>query len=384
MTILYHFRTRGAGAEAVHISGIVRAFEKMGHRVILSSPTGVDPRQTAGASPFTEPRSGAFLSRLSRHLPRALFELIELFYNLPAYTRNLRLVRRCDCQLIYERHAFFLFSTALVAAMCRCPLVVEVNELVGDPRVRAQPVFAGLARWTDRFLFRRASLIVAVSPHLQRRVQEYGIPADRILVLPNAVSEEELAIPSSTPPLPALPPNSFILGFTGWLVEWHRLDFLIQALATPQFSSVVFLIIGEGPLRPALEAQATAAGVQLRFAGPLPHASVPAALRAMDACVIPHSNDYRSPIKLFEYMAQERPVLAPRTEPIEAVVEDGKEALLFTPLDSDSFRSSLSKLLDDKELRKSLGRNARRLIEERHTWRHNARQVLESIDKNFN
>jgi glycosyltransferase involved in cell wall biosynthesis len=104
----------------------------------------------------------------------------------------------------------------------------------------------------------------------------------------------------------------------------------------------------------------------------------------MDACVIPHSNDYRSPIKLFEYMAQERPVLAPRTEPIEAVVEDGKEALLFTPLDSDSFRSSLSKLLDDKELRKSLGRNARRLIEERHTWRHNARQVLESIDKNFN
>jgi glycosyltransferase involved in cell wall biosynthesis len=227
MTILYHFRTRGAGAEAVHIAGIVNAFEKMGHHVILSSPTGVDPRQTAGASPFAKSRT--------RPLPRVLFELLELLYNLPAFAQNLRLARRHDCNLIYERHAFFLFSTALVAAIHRCPLVVEVNELVGDPRVRAQPLFSGLARWSDRFLFRRASLVVVVSPHLQRRVMGYGIPADRILILPNAVSDEELA-PPSTPPAPLLkdlPPNTFTLGFTGWLVEWHRLDFLIQALAAP-------------------------------------------------------------------------------------------------------------------------------------------------------
>ena len=377
MTILYHFRTRGAGAEAVHIAGIVNAFEKMGHHVILSSPTGVDPRQTAGASPFAKSRT--------RPLPRVLFELLELLYNLPAFAQNLRLARRHDCNLIYERHAFFLFSTALVAAIHRCPLVVEVNELVGDPRVRAQPLFSGLARWSDRFLFRRASLVVVVSPHLQRRVMGYGIPADRILILPNAVSDEELA-PPSTPPAPLLkdlPPNTFTLGFTGWLIEWHRLDFLIQALAAPEFSSVILIIIGEGPLRPTLEDQARAAGVQIHFAGPLPHSEIPAALRSIDACVVPHSNDYRSPIKLFEYMAQERPVLAPRTEPIEAVVEDGKHALLFTPLDIESFRLSLSKLLKYSSIRQSLGKSARRLIEDRHTWQRNAAKVFEGLDKNF-
>jgi glycosyltransferase involved in cell wall biosynthesis len=377
MTILYHFRTRGAGAEAVHIAGIVNAFEKMGHHVILSSPTGVDPRQTAGASPFAKSRT--------RPLPRVLFELLELLYNLPAFAQNLRLARRHDCNLIYERHAFFLFSTALVAAIHRCPLVVEVNELVGDPRVRAQPLFSGLARWSDRFLFRRASLVVVVSPHLQRRVMGYGIPADRILILPNAVSDEELA-PPSTPPTPLLkdlPPNTFTLGFTGWLVEWHRLDFLIQALAAPEFSSVILIIIGEGPLRPTLEDQARAAGVQIHFAGPLPHSEIPAALRSIDACVVPHSNDYRSPIKLFEYMAQERPVLAPRTEPIEAVVEDGKHALLFTPLDIESFRLSLSKLLKYSSIRQSIGKSARRLIEDRHTWQRNAAKVFKGLDKNF-
>jgi glycosyltransferase involved in cell wall biosynthesis len=99
----------------------------------------------------------------------------------------------------------------------------------------------------------------------------------------------------------------------------------------------------------------------------------------MDACVVPHSNDYRSPIKLFEYMAQERPVLAPRTEPIESLLEEGREALLFIPLDVQSLRSALRKLLGSSELRQSLGRSARRLVEERHTWEKNARAIMARI-----
>src|ERR1700722_4654598 len=107
MNILYHFRTRGTGAEAVHISGIVRAFEKMGHHVFLSSPTGIDPRQTAGSSPFAKSptETSSSLAHLSRFLPRGLFELLEFLYNVPAFLRNLRLARRHDCRFIYERHA---------------------------------------------------------------------------------------------------------------------------------------------------------------------------------------------------------------------------------------------------------------------------------------
>jgi teichuronic acid biosynthesis glycosyltransferase TuaC len=381
--ILYHFRTRGTGAEAVHISGIVRAFEKMGSPVILSSPTGIDPRQGAGATPFAEPGAGTtgLLSRLTRRLPGGLFELLEFLYNIPAYRRNLRLACSGGVRLIYERHAFFLFSTALVANRCGCPLVVEVNELVGDPRIRAQPLFSWLARWTDRFVFRRARLIVTVSPHLKRRVEEYGIPPERVIVLPNAVSEAELAVPAEEWPIrEVLPQPAFLLGFVGWLVEWHRLDFVIKALAMPEFSNVVLVLIGEGPLQSTLEAQARALGVRLYCAGPLPHARIPAALRAMDACVVPHSNAYRSPIKLFEFMAQARPILAPRTEPIESVAADEKEALLFTPLDINSFRYSLSKLLKSSDLRETIGTGARRAVEQRHTWEGNAQHILAKVD----
>jgi glycosyltransferase involved in cell wall biosynthesis len=83
-------------------------------------------------------------------------------------------------------------------------------------------------------------------------------------------------------------------------------------------------------------------------------------------------------------MAQKRPILAPRTEPIEAVVEDGEQALLFIPLDVESFRSSMRKILESSNLRDYLGKNARRLIEDCHTWQHNARRIFESLDKKFN
>jgi len=374
MNILYHFRTRGTGAEAVHIAGIVRAFEGMGHGVILSSPTGADPRRTAGTSPFAEPGTST-----RGWLGRLIFEALEIGYNIPAFFRNLGLVRRHGCGMIYERHAFFLFSTALVAGLMGRPLVVEVNELIGDPRVREQPVFAGLARWSDRFVFKRARLIVTVSPHLRRRVLEYGITEERVVVAPNAISARELEAPARTISF-GLPASNFLLGFVGWLVEWHRLDFVIDALAAPEFARVVLVVIGEGPLRGRLEEQARERGVRIHFHGPLPHADIPAALRAMDACVVPHSNAYRSPIKLFEFMAQERPILAPRTEPIETVVRDGEEALLFAPLEVESFRRALLKLLNSKALCDSLGRAARRAVEEKHTWEGNAVRIMASID----
>ena len=247
--------------------------------MVLSSPTGADPRQTAGETPFS---SGA----KSPRLPAFVFELLEIAYNIPAFFRNLRLARQNNVRFIYERHAFFLFSTALVARILGLPLIVEVNELVGDPRIRAQPAFSWLAHWTDRFLFRRARLIAVVSPHLKRRVAQYGIPEERILVLPNAVSEAELAIPAGPPPF-ALQPAAFQLCFVGWLVEWHRLDFVIEALAAPEFAGVQLVLIGEGPLRENLAAQAQALGVKIQFAGTLPHAQIPAAVRMMDACVVP-------------------------------------------------------------------------------------------------
>jgi glycosyltransferase involved in cell wall biosynthesis len=115
------------------------------------------------------------------------------------------------------------------------------------------------------------------------------------------------------------------------------------------------------------------------FAGSVPHREVTELVAAADVAVVPHSNAYRSPIKLFEYMAAVRAVVAPRVEPVESVVQDGTHALLFEPLNIDALAQALIKLANDATLRVKLGAAGRKLVEEKHTWPANAQKVLERL-----
>lgn len=375
MNILIHFRTRSTGAEAVHLAGMAGGFETLGHPVVFSSPTGVDPRQTAGRNPFAEHPS---------RVPRALFEALEIGYNGASLLRNGRLLRAGRFGLIYERHAFFLCTTPLLAKHYRVPLVLEVNELVGDARIRPQPYLPALVRCCDRILFRRADLIVTVSPYLKRRVEAAGARPDRVIVLPNAVSRDTVAAAAGAPAAAAVRAryglgDEVVIGFVGWFAAWHRIELLVEAFARcdPARHRLRLLLVAEGDRR-ALEELAIRRGVRDRvvFAGAVPHAEVPAHVAAMDLCVVPNSNQFRSPIKLFEYMAQGRTPVAPKVEPIEMVVRDGVNGLLFEPLAADSLAAALRRAAADPALRDRLGARARADVLAHHTWDRNAETVL--------
>ncbi len=339
------------------------------------------PTATAGQNPF-RPGRRSLLSRFAAHAPRIVFELLEIAYNALAGRRLAALLGRERFDLIYERHAFFLCVTALLAKRRNVPLIVEVNELAGDERIRAQPWLLPLARWADRITFRRADLIVVVSPHLQRRITAMGIRPEKILVLPNAVDEQTLdAVTDAVAARQRLQcANTVIIGFAGWFVPWHRLDVLLAEFASlaAQTPELRLMLVGDGPLRASLEAQAVALGVRdrLLFTGALAHAEMPHYLAAMDICVVPHSNAYRSPIKLFEYMARGRAVIAPRTEPIAQILRHGENGLLFDPENPDDLRAQLAALVASPELRARLGEQARRDVREHHTWTQNAQAVL--------
>lgn len=381
MTILYHFRTQGTGAEGVHIAGVARAFEELGHRVVFSSPTGIDPRRSAGANPFRDAKKRGLLARLAARAPGFVFEFMELAYNFPALVRNRALIARERCDLIYERHAFFLCTTSLLGV----PFVVEVNELAGDERVRSTPWLGWLARWADRFTFRRARLIVVVSPHLRRRIAELGVPAEKVLVLPNAVSTESLDAPVEDTAIRQRHGlnDAVVVGFIGWFVPWHRLDRLIEqfaALASDQ-PRLRLMLVGDGPLRASLVALGSQLGIADRivFTGAVPHGETAAHLAATDISVVPHSNEYRSPIKLFEAMARGCAVIAPRTEPIEMVIRHGENGLLFDPENPADLRAQIARLVADPDLRHRLGQQAREDVRLKHTWRANAQTVLDHL-----
>jgi glycosyltransferase involved in cell wall biosynthesis len=388
LRILYHFRSRGTGAEAVHIAGIAGAFQRMGHEVSFESPTGVDPLETRGTSPFQRKSSANWLNRLVDRCPGWLFECLEITYNWVAAFRVRNWIRRGEIDLLYERHAFFLCSPAVIAHRHKVPMILEVNELVGDERIRAQPLLSWVARWTDEIAFRNASLIAVVSPHLQRRVVSLGIPAGKVVVVPNAVNPEDYPLRTDVAEakrLRGFRTEDVLLGFVGWFVPWHQLDRLLQCFAqvSDEFPQASMVLVGEGELEPQLRALCADLNLtdRVRFLGAIPHREIPEVLAAMDVCLVPQSNPYRSPIKLFEYLASGKAVVAPRTEPIASVVEDGEHALLFDPASADELTQVLRRVLSDPPLRERLGKSGRDHVLRHHTWQHNAECLLEHLSR---
>jgi glycosyltransferase involved in cell wall biosynthesis len=109
---------------------------------------------------------------------------------------------------------------------------------------------------------------------------------------------------------------------------------------------------------------------------------VPEYIAAFDVAVQPGVPSYACPLKLIEYMALGKAIVAPRSPSIEEVLEDDCTGLLFDAGDERSLSASLDRLRGSDELRVRLGSAARRhVIENRMTWRHNAQCVIEMFQE---
>ena len=390
MKILYHHRTQGHGAEGVHITGIVTALRRSGHEVTLLNPPGVDPESTAGSYLYGQ-RAG-LVSRLwrwiSKWLPQILFELLELSYNVSHASRLRAALRAERYDLIFERYAFFLSTTARMAARRGIALMLEVNEVAGIPRARPL-VLRRLAQRMEARTLQRASGVVVVSGFLRDWLHARGVARHKILVLPNAVDQtlfgqshdsnsvrEELSLGPS-----------LVLGFIGWIDPWDNLERLLAVFGDlcQHHRHLKLLLIGDvvgkgvgRDVVPKLIAKLGLEG-QVVSLPRVPRAEIPRHIAAMDICVIPDSNDFGSPVVLFEYMAMGRTVVAVDVEPVTDVLVDGENGLLFSKDDPASLTKVLRKAIEDEALRRRLGENARHQVESRHTWDANVEQILTAV-----
>ena len=118
------------------------------------------------------------------------------------------------------------------------------------------------------------------------------------------------------------------------------------------------------------------------FTGPVVHEDMSAYLAAMDVAVAPYpalEGFYFSPLKLFEYMAMERPVVVSRAAQGAPVVQ-GETALQFDPGDRAGLVACIQELRRDATLCRDLGRKASSLIQSNCTWRHNAARVVSWVE----
>jgi len=384
MNIIYHHRTQATGAEGVHISYIIKGLRELGHRVVVVSPTGHEPGNTAGNNPYARKKTlkSRLLDLLSRLLPQSMFELLEIAYNAAATRKIEAILKAQRIDFIYERYAFFMSAGVHLAKKHNIPIIVEVNEIAGHKRVRRQ-AFVGQARRREQYVFQNADAIIVVSDFLREEIGKLGVDKNKIHVIPNGVDEKEFS-PQAVQKIDrrklGIGEQTVALGFIGWFVGWHNLELLVDVFGDLAGGrDVALVLIGDGVLKEKLLALARARGIEgkLIMPGAVPYRQIPAYIAALDICIIPGSNDYRSPIKLFEYMAMAKPVVAPRYQPIEAIVTHDVDGLIFEANSRESLKNILEGIIGDAGKRHDIGANARRKIIENHTWLNNAKKVVD-------
>ncbi len=367
MRILYSHRIQSRDGQSVHVEELIHAFRAAGHEVLVVGPGFYEKTEFGGES--------SLVATIRRILPGWAQELAELAYNAPATWRLWRAWRAFRPDVIYERYNLYFLAGAILARLFRAPVFMEVNSPLAEERVK----FGGLklrrlAFAVERFTWRSAALALPVTRVLADIMIAAGVDPNRVQVVPNGIVLDRF------PPRASRAVDApVVLGFVGFVRDWHGLDTVIDGMAREQAAtSVTLAVVGDGPARDALEHQAATLGIadRVRFSGLVPHDQVAAHVMDFDIALQPGVTPYASPLKIFDYMAAGCAIVAPDQPNIREILEHEQTALLFDPASTDSRWAAIQRLIQDPALRLRLGFAARASLERRgYTWDGNAARI---------
>jgi glycosyltransferase involved in cell wall biosynthesis len=388
MRILYSHRVQSKDGQSVHIEELIGALRRQGHAVDVVGPAFYEQAGFGGGD-------RSLVATLKARLPAAAYELAELGYNALSIAAILRAGRGHGPSrqglggppdAIYERYNLFHLAGLAARRGLKRPLLLEVNSPLAEERTRHGNLkLVSLARRVEAMTWRGADLVLPVTDVLADHVRAAGVPDERIHVVPNGIDPRLYASLDGLAWRQRLQLGSgeIAIGFVGFVRPWHGLDRVLDRMARDRRANLRLIVAGDGPAIPDLTAQAKSLGIasRVQFLGLVGRADIPPLLAAFDIALQPHVVAYASPLKLFEYMAASRAIVAPSTPNIREVLTDNVDALLVPPDDPDALWQAIAALADDATVRARLGAGARRTLDRRdYTWDGNARRVAALAD----
>ena len=292
-------------------------------------------------------------------------------------------------------HAASNFANARLAVTLRerygLPVVYEVRGFWEDTWLSRHPDAGQLARselyQRNRDLETRcmlaADLVVTLGEAMREEIVTRGVAAEKILIVPNAVSEDFLkSLPDAATRRDELniDPDEYVVGVVSSLVPHEGIGTLLEATAILRARHVPAraLIVGDGPERAALQRQAADLGLAevAVFTGRVPAAKVRQFHALLDIFVVPRTSDrvcqLVTPLKPIEAMASGLCVVTSQVKALTEIVKHEVTGMQTVPQDPVSLADCLEHLLYSPDIRRKLGDNAREWAARDRTWAHNA------------
>ena len=363
-----------------HIVGFIQALESLGWDV---KPFIVGDRLPPALATKKIERviSGSFIRAL-------MLDLIRWSLG-PVNARQAWRELGSQVDWVYERFVPFQ-SLGRIFQRHGVPWILETHApLFYEAKTeRKTTVLSELARRLEMQAYRECDALVCVSEALKEIVlRESGIPSEKVIVVPNGVDTERFD-PGQQEPKRLF--AGFTLGFVGRLYPWHGLDLLLEVLHDLRESGLdlSLVVVGDGIVREEWEAQATKLGISnhVAFIGQVPWLEVPQYIAGFDVGYIGHAQMqvgkmYHSPLKLYEYMAMAKPVVASAFEDAQRVLEEGETGFLFEPGNKEDLRRALSKAYQAKKQLSTMGQRAREVMVAQHSWMARIKTMTVSLEE---
>jgi glycosyltransferase involved in cell wall biosynthesis len=274
----------------------------------------------------------------------------------------------------------------------RIPLVLEVNadlleqrKFKGIPERGLRRLFAVCA---TRMCFDAAAKIICISAGLKEHLNtNWKIDESKLTVLPCAADVETFkpnhnsetvrkSLGLTTEP---------VVMWVGGFYPWHDLSLLLESFTAilERRPDARLVLVGDGHTRPSVERMVQKNGLRraVIFTGEISHTSVPDMLSIADVAVVPSApvpasrGGTGTPLKLFEYMAAGKAIVATASNETTPVIQDGHNGMLVEAGDVNRFAEAVLTLLNDPVERVRLGQNARQQAIELYSWEQYTRRL---------
>lgn len=253
---------------------------------------------------------------------------------------------------------------------------------------RATVGLPSLAQHVELAAYRACDVLICVSPTLRRLlIEQCHIDPNKIMVVPNAVELDRFDLKLNGRKRFF---DELTIGFVGGLIGWQALDVLMDAIADLRREgiSLALAVIGDGVMREAWSQHAKKLGIddKVRFIGRVPATEIGHYLAQCDLGyagpkTMAVGAMYHSPIKLYEYMAMAKPVVAAAFDDARGLIEGRDTGFLFAPDDRQGLRDALRRAHNNRDRLNAMGTLARTMIETEHTWPARVQTMLPVLEK---
>lgn len=245
-------------------------------------------------------------------------------------------------------------------------------------------------KWLERLIIPLLDGILVVSRHSADRIQKILRNKSKVWVVSNTpiLRDKNEQEKGATLANEIRSKSSFILLYVGFLEAHRGLEIPIKAVAqlAKTMPDILLVIVGKGTFGNKLKELVKQLGIEknIVFTGWVSHREVVSFITNADICLIPHyvteHTDTTFPNKIFDYMAQKKPIIVTQSKALSQIVERSNCGFIYQDNSPDSLSYVVNKLVDPN-IRERLGLNGWRAVQEEFNWHYDKLRLFDAINQ---